>query len=325
MAVKVYRSTDTSAPALSGQAGKLIDVLDACLVNGYGSKSSMGWTKEYSGTNNASYQMPSGTSQCSLNVDDTGTQTARLRGFHDATTYGVGATCGTNPFPNDSQVSGGLYIIKSGTADAVARPQVLVGDDTRFQLYADKQSNQTDAKTMFFGDIHSYIVSDTNSCAIIGGCTSSGYATIPEVAALQLTNSQHYLALRYDGISVSYAFGKIPMRGICTYNHMSTNTVTGNFLPYPCPITGRLILSPMYVHEIGSGSIGAVLRGFLPGLWFIGHPTYTFNAGDIITGNAGTDLEGKEFQVFQSRHDTDGRIGQFALEISDTQLDTIWK
>jgi len=35
MTVRVYRNTDTNAPSLTGQAGKLIDVLSACLVNGY--------------------------------------------------------------------------------------------------------------------------------------------------------------------------------------------------------------------------------------------------------------------------------------------------
>jgi hypothetical protein len=35
--VKVFRSTDTSAPTLANTAGSLITLLDACLVNGYGS------------------------------------------------------------------------------------------------------------------------------------------------------------------------------------------------------------------------------------------------------------------------------------------------
>ncbi|CAK0752284.1 conserved hypothetical protein [Gammaproteobacteria bacterium] len=34
--VKVFQSTDTGAPTLSGSTGALISVLDACLVNGYG-------------------------------------------------------------------------------------------------------------------------------------------------------------------------------------------------------------------------------------------------------------------------------------------------
>lgn len=36
MTVRVYRSTDFGAPQLSGQVGTLLAVLDACLVNGYG-------------------------------------------------------------------------------------------------------------------------------------------------------------------------------------------------------------------------------------------------------------------------------------------------
>jgi len=38
MTVRVYRSGDFGAPTLSGTAGDLINVLDACLVNGYGSQ-----------------------------------------------------------------------------------------------------------------------------------------------------------------------------------------------------------------------------------------------------------------------------------------------
>lgn len=39
MTVRVYRSTDFGAPVLNGQTGSLAAVLDACLVNGYGSLS----------------------------------------------------------------------------------------------------------------------------------------------------------------------------------------------------------------------------------------------------------------------------------------------
>lgn len=38
MTVRIFRSTDYNAPTLSGTAGDLITVLDACLVNGYGSQ-----------------------------------------------------------------------------------------------------------------------------------------------------------------------------------------------------------------------------------------------------------------------------------------------
>ncbi|WP_297486902.1 MULTISPECIES: hypothetical protein [Pseudomonadota] len=41
MTVTIYSSKDASAPALTGIAGSLVAVLDACLVNGYGTKMSV--------------------------------------------------------------------------------------------------------------------------------------------------------------------------------------------------------------------------------------------------------------------------------------------
>lgn len=45
----LYESTDTSAPVLYDHitSGTLIQVLRACLVNGYGAKSSLGWTEVF--------------------------------------------------------------------------------------------------------------------------------------------------------------------------------------------------------------------------------------------------------------------------------------
>ena len=43
----LYSSTDISAPALIDGVGYLVQVLDKVLVEGYGDKSGLGWTKEY--------------------------------------------------------------------------------------------------------------------------------------------------------------------------------------------------------------------------------------------------------------------------------------
>lgn len=45
MGIKVYRSDDASAPVLTGMAGTLINVLDACLVNGYGTRTVTSMTR----------------------------------------------------------------------------------------------------------------------------------------------------------------------------------------------------------------------------------------------------------------------------------------
>ena len=44
MATRTYRSTDASAPVMEYSAGSLIDVLKACLVDGYGAMPPAGWS-----------------------------------------------------------------------------------------------------------------------------------------------------------------------------------------------------------------------------------------------------------------------------------------
>lgn len=47
MTVTVYKSTDSGAPILYGLAWSLLNLLDKILVDGYGSKSSLGWAKAF--------------------------------------------------------------------------------------------------------------------------------------------------------------------------------------------------------------------------------------------------------------------------------------
>src|SRR6478609_9197278 len=105
MTMRVYRWDDSSAPTLSASNGALITVLDAVLVNGYGSKTAAGWTKAFSGTNLAAYLQGSGSNGRYLRVDNsTSDNFPRLRGFKAMSAISTG----TDGFPLDAQVSGGL-------------------------------------------------------------------------------------------------------------------------------------------------------------------------------------------------------------------------
>jgi hypothetical protein len=70
MTVRVYKSTDVGAPTIGRTAGALITLLDACLVNGYGAKAGAGWTKPFTGTNQAVFKQGAGSSQRYLYVND---------------------------------------------------------------------------------------------------------------------------------------------------------------------------------------------------------------------------------------------------------------
>ena len=70
---KLYQSSDVGAPIFYGTSGSLVDLLDACLVNGYGSKSGAGWIKPFPNTGNkvGCYKMNTGSLAC-LIVQDNG-------------------------------------------------------------------------------------------------------------------------------------------------------------------------------------------------------------------------------------------------------------
>jgi len=173
----VYKSSDASAPTLTGQVGALIGVLDACLVNGYGSKSAAGWTKAFSGTNLASY-LPSAGHY--LDVNDAaagagGAQEATVRGYESMTAVGTG----TNAFPTTAQIaSPGEFIRKSATADATARGWLLIADQYTFYLFILSGDTAAAYQSFGFGRFYSTKASDTYRSFICGhSSTGSGSST----------------------------------------------------------------------------------------------------------------------------------------------------
>jgi len=124
--VKFYSSADAGAPVLSGQAGALIALLDAVLINGYGSQAALGWTKPYSGTNKAVYRLDhSLNSGRYLRVDDSNAQYAIVNAFHAMTDVDTG----TGGFP---AIATPRYWKKSHASDATARVWYLYGDEAFF-------------------------------------------------------------------------------------------------------------------------------------------------------------------------------------------------
>ena len=320
MAITIYRSTDTSAPILTGQAGKMAGLLDACLVDGYPNavKASLGWSRAYTGTNLRSYRMAAG-SQSYLAIDDVGTTTCRVRGFRTMTAAGPAVANGSNPWPSEAQVAGGCYWIKSTTADAVARPWVLISNGTIIYIWVDNGSTGI-GSIHAFGDMSSYNLTDTNPCILIS-MISDLKSRFPQVSSINTTCTvySHLLATKYDGLTQSQPFGKIPMKGMHGLNDLGA--AAGVFLQYPDPVNGGLILTPIYIHET-AGAAQGVLRGQLPGVQ-APCSAMPFTNLDTVTGTAGTDLEGRTFEAFLTKDDAANCCILF--ETSDTQNSTRWR
>jgi hypothetical protein len=266
MTVRLYQSTDSSAPSLTGAVGSLVALLDAVLVNGYGAKSAAGWTKPYTSTNQAVFRMTtSSATGFYLNVNDNGpgaggAKEARMTGFQTASAVATG----TGQFPTLSQLGIGIGAVvcrKSTTADSTARAWTMVADATCFYLFVETgdQTAPVMCMSFMFGDFFSYSSTDTSYCAIIGrtienngaaGTASPGatlanwyesFTTLVTVNTTTLSNTLpgHYIAANFTGVGGSLAFGK------CT-----DQTLMGS------ASTSAIALQLGYAGYVSTGTIG---------------------------------------------------------------------
>lgn len=306
MTVRFYASTDSGAPTLSGTAGALIAVLKACLVDGYGSKASSGWTQEFSGTNIAVFRPPSGT-RMRLRVNDTDSSDARVRGYEAMSDVNTG----TGLFPTDVQANGGSYMHKS-SAGGTPRGWVLVADQKRFILIVAQSAATVDASSslgqgLFFGDVKSAKSGDAYHCFInaglASGASNSAFGAVNNGPSGLSAAGGHFLARSYTQVGGAVSASK--HTDVAKTNNtlvLGTGGVT-----YPDPITGGILVASIYVAEPGN------VRGVLPGVWAVLH-NLPASPGTTFSGSG--DLAGKTFMLLDVGSQSDR--GRIALEISDT-------
>ncbi|MDD5247528.1 MAG: hypothetical protein PHY45_00985 [Rhodocyclaceae bacterium] len=325
----LYKSTDPSAPVLTGSAGALISVLDACLVNGYGSQAAAGWTKPYSGTNKAVYRMgTSGNTGFYLNIQDNAPvsgRDARAWGYEVASAQDTG----TGQFPTTSQLSTGVFIRKSNTADSTARAWYLLADSSCFYLFIESGDfvTPTHCTSFAFGDFYTYKSGDAYNCAIYGRVTeNSSSVNIDNLPVLQGlyanttlcsgTFAGHYLARSWTGLGSSVNFSKhtSAVASATSFANTCAGSWYVNNVPYPNGPDGSLLLAPIWI-----GHNNAV-RGYLKGLWAPGHYKPLAH-GDTFSGTGA--MAGKSFLAlwvkgFDTNTSNDAYSGQMILETSNT-------
>jgi hypothetical protein len=325
MTVRVYRSTDASAPVLTGQVGSLTALLDAVLVNGYGALSAAGWTIAQTTTNKRGYkQNTSGSNNTAgmvLYVDDTGpgaaaAREARACGFETLTAI---TPTGTGQFPAAAQSAigvGTLVIRKSSTADATARAWTIIANGQTIYLIietGDKASPALGAMVFVFGDIKSYRANDQYAVGIIGRVLeNSGGSDRESFAMMGPSNSMtlnskfmgHFMARSWTGIGGSvqvgkqWDWGKLGNLGpLCGWNSdaqlafggstalLPGRNATASQWPGPNGADGGLFVSPVYTFHSWA------MRGYWPGLWVPMHDRPLVH-NDVVTVSSGN-LNGK--------------------------------
>jgi hypothetical protein len=313
MQFTIYRSTDASAPILSGTAGSLCAVLDAILVNGYGTKVAAGWGLAFTGTNKRIYRAPAGT-RFFYQIQDDGPglgsfKEARLWGYVNATAIDTG----TGQFPTVAMAGAtAMCIRKSSALDATGRAWICFADQRTVYFFAQSELN-TVWRSFSFGEYYSTATVPSTARGLVitlfnENNASPGNDLMDAIQDITTdptpTSCGMYAPTRWDGSGGARPLQKDVGNGMTSLTYLGSGSIC-----YPNPVDGALHMGPVWVHELGN-RIGR-MRGF----WCVFHLPANFADGQTFTGSGA--LAGRSFIILKS---TPGS-GMYCMETSDT-LDT---
>jgi hypothetical protein len=311
VAINIYKSTDASAPVLTGQVGSLTAVLLACLVNGYGAKAAAGWTNPFSGTNQRIFRPGSGV-QHYFGVDDNasgtgGAKEASVTGWETATAWATNVTPGSNtgPFPTNAQNTLGVTMRKSTTADATARAWTVVADARTCYVFMQSGDSAGLYLGAVFGEFYSLLATTDLYRSIVIGRPTPNIGTISattEMVPVLATGGNtamagHYMPRSYAGLGSSIACRK--WGDSARANASGSNYFMGSQgLSLPEPVTGAIHVAPIHLSELNFD-----VRGRMRGLFHCCHngaaaaPT-GFTDGATVVGSGA--YVGRTFYVVSS-------------------------
>lgn len=298
----VYRSTDPGAPALSGVSGSLVALLDAVLVDGYGSganaKAGAGWSRVFSAGNVHAYRgnQVSGTGYC-LRVDDSASignaRYAWWRGYESMSDIDTGL----NPVPTVAQIANGCMVPKSSTLDGTSRPWMIVATERCFYLFVDSNPSVTSGKffCQFAGDLTSYKVGDMHHFALMaapltswsGANTSlSGWWSTTLWQSAPAATAALYMGRSHAGGAGAVVGGFVSASGTPHYVGGPGGTA------YPDPVSAGMQYESVLVN-VAAG----LPRGELPGI-FAPLSAVSFAGDTILTDVAGLPGESLLVAIF---------------------------
>jgi hypothetical protein len=329
----IYSSADAGHPILKGDTtGSFLALMNACLVDGYGSKVGAGWTK---GTGSAAdssscgiFIQPTG-SGATLFIDDNvpnataGSRMARIVGYDQVTNFTASTgpangkinsiVTGSNPFPTAAQGFGTL------TASlAVRKSTDMSNTERQWLVFADSRSVYTyiatgDTAAMYygwtFGDIYSLKTgsADAFKCLLIGNIAEVAAGTVANdrldvLGTLSVTVTGHFMQRGFGGSGASLTVTKHgdAIKG--------SSTVLLGTTQFPNAVDTGLYISPVWVCENATSTVRGRMRGFYQVL----HAVAGFSDGQTFTG-AG-DYSGKTFMVVKGSPNA----GLFLMETSNT-------
>jgi hypothetical protein len=296
-----YASTDASAPVLNfNSVGSLIGVLNACLVNGYGTQVAAGWTSPFTSTNIAVYRAPSGV-QHYWQVNDNIGAIATMWGFETMS----GFNTGTGQFP-----SGATNNQTSKGSSATNEWHVFADSRTVIVILGKAFSVATGYGAFYFGEIFSFLGSDAYRTLL--KCSNNGvnYDKFPALSnSIETASANAYMPRGYTGVGTA-------INVACTGDAAKSNSsaLMNGVIPFPDPVNGGLYLSPIWISDPTTAPIYNI-RGQMRGIWHFLHPNTSLNNLQVYNGT-GT-LAGKTFMAFTPAADNT-QIAALIIETSAT-------
>jgi hypothetical protein len=350
---KVYDWGDPGAPYLDGTSGSLIRVLEGCLVNGYGSKTPVGWTQPIPTVSAswgymACFKQPSG-SGCTLMVNDgapTGSLTGSgvpvgsfnwgttdawatgwefLLGFTGSSVNNTGSGqngTGSGQFPMPGMTglnegllaSGSLSWQKSNSMDQGQRVWRLFGDAYTFYLFVQHNGNDAFQYSFYgFGDVFSFKPTPDNYKCAIIGKIRSLNSTAPSV------DPGEYITTATSTVSPFYMQRTFSGRGqaiIVTKVGDAGKCNLGIGSTNYIPMTGKCkSTGTNNISYVSPILVSETSNGCFRGrLRGMYHPTLSpENYVDGMVVTGSNDYNGKHFQIIKR-----GSNGLWAVEISNT-------
>lgn len=248
------------------------------------------WVKGFAGTSKAEYHSTHVQSNGhSLRIDDTGTTTARVRGYETMTDVDTG----TGPFPSDTQMSGGGYIHKSIQSNATPVKYRIFCDErfVVFSIAAGSGANAANkaAPARGFGDPLAFATGGDAWSTLLsatGSNAASAYTSSLDCGITTTSNGVCVMPRAVSGLGSSVNLNVMPFTGAINLASGADDTL-GSILS---DVDGRIRPSHMFVKGV---AVGSAARAQVPGVHYLPHSNAlgVITDGDFLDG-AG-DLSGR--------------------------------
>ena len=253
----LIRSTDDGAPALSGETGKLYDVLKWALPQ-------LGWTLEFDDTVNSRAAFrndPINGTGDYLRIadnpadhDGANAKTANVKSYSSMSDVDTG---------EDEVGADNWLICKSETDDSTVRPWAIVGDSTYFVLLINAGTAGF-YQEYYFGDIASDKPGDAGAFMTQGTNTTDPEGVsvvVPHTSYGSSLGSGSFSSLRFNVTGATLNQATIYTQENRSGSAVATSASPGSSGPYPEPASGGLRVVDVVVQETGG-----IIRGRLKGL-----------------------------------------------------------